>query len=52
MVLVRQVEDKFNVVSLFSTSREFGYPVEFGEIVSNKPSMGRLRWRLGFTFGT
>ncbi len=52
MVHVRQVEDKFNVVSLFSTSREFGYPVEVGEISSNKPSIGRLRWGLGLTVGT
>ena len=46
MVHVRPVEDKFNVVSLFSTCREFGYPVEVGEISSNKPYMGRLRWGL------
>ena len=52
MVHVRPVEDKFTVVSLFSTSREFGYPVEFGEISSNKPYMGRLRWGLGLTLTT
>ena len=52
MVHVRQVEDKFNVVSLFSTCREFGYPVEVGEIDSNKPYMDRLRWGLGLTVGT
>ena len=52
MVHVRPVEYEFTVVNLFSTSREFGYPVEVGEIDSNKPYMGRLRWGLGLTITT